>query len=91
MNKFSYRLCLTLLIFIDVLIFTSSCVGQNQSASDISKTTPKPEVEEDKTPPVKHPTTNYVEVKYRATQVNLAALGFEYHNTDKSSFIRGAW
>ena len=35
--------------------------------------------------------TNYVEVKYRDTPVNLASPDFEFHNTDVSSFIRGAW
>ena len=34
---------------------------------------------------------NYVDIKYRDTPVNLASANFEYLDTDKSSFIRGAW
>ena len=35
--------------------------------------------------------TNYVSVKFRDTKVDLANPAFEYLNTDKSSWIRGAW
>ena len=35
--------------------------------------------------------TKYVEVKYRDTLVNLSNPKFEYLNTDKSSFVGGAW
>jgi len=33
----------------------------------------------------------YVSVKYRDDPVNIAAPAFEYLNTSKSSFVRGAW
>jgi len=35
--------------------------------------------------------THYITVKYRDTPVDVAAPYFEYLNTEKSSFIRGAW
>lgn len=34
---------------------------------------------------------NFVTVKYRDTPVNIASSKFEYLNTDRSSFIDGAW
>jgi len=34
---------------------------------------------------------DYVSVKYRNTPVNIGTSDFEYLNTDKSSWIRGAW
>ncbi len=41
-------------------------------------------------PPQSEP-TDYVEVKYRDTPINIADSRFEYLNTDISSFICGAW
>ncbi len=34
---------------------------------------------------------NYVSIEYRDTPVNIASSKFEYLNTDRSSFINGAW
>lgn len=36
-------------------------------------------------------TSNYVTIKYRNGQVDVANPRFEYFNTSNSSFIRGAW
>ena len=36
-------------------------------------------------------TTNYVQVKYREDAVDIGDPAFEYVNTSRSSFIRGAW
>ena len=36
-------------------------------------------------------TEKFVTVKYREDPVNIANSAFEYLNTSKSSFVRGAW
>ncbi len=78
------------LIFFIATALTSGCaVEQHTLVEKIEGS--QPQAEERKTPPVIQRAANYVEVKYRATPVNLASPGFEYHNTDVSSFIRGAW
>ena len=33
----------------------------------------------------------YIWIKYRQTQVDIADLRFEYLDTSRSSFVRGAW
>lgn|GEM_PF-1417180 len=78
------------------LLFILLALALCGCAADQQPTIGNPEVsdsqaEKRETIPVVEQKTNYVEVKYRATPVNLAAPGFEYHNTDVSSFIRGAW
>jgi hypothetical protein len=72
------------------IALTSSCAVEQQPVGDNSGGT-QTQAEETELPTVTQKAANYVEVKYRSTPVNLFAQGFEYHNTDASSFIRGAW
>lgn len=43
------------------------------------------------TPKQAQHTPNYVTIKYRTSQVDIANPRFEYHDTSNSSFVRGAW
>jgi hypothetical protein len=72
------------------IALTSGCAVEQQPVGDNFGGAQK-QAEETELPTVTQKAANYVEVKYRSTPVNLFAQGFEYHNTDASSFIRGAW
>ncbi len=79
-----------LLICIIATTLISGCAVEQQTVVDNLERS-QVQAEESEAPPVTQKAAHYVEVKYRGSPVNLAALGFEYHNTDASSFIRGAW
>lgn len=78
------------LLFILLFLALCGCALDQQPAVGNAEVS-QAQAGKSETTPVIEQKTNYVEVKYRATPVNLAASGFEYHNTDASSFIRGAW
>ena len=90
MDKYTARLSNVLIAFIVILTFISGCTVQQQTMIDDIEQ-PQPQIEEIVAPADEQQAAEYVEVKYQATPVNLAAPGFEYHNTETSSFIRGAW
>ena len=67
------------------MFLLSGCGTNNGSASNIS---------EDKSINLKEESshkTNYVYVKYRDDLVDIAHPRWEYLNTSKSSWVRGAW
>lgn len=84
MHKLSQNMKKLSLILFGIILF-AGCSNTTESTQKIS-------VEE--SPVVKEEVNfehNYLTIKYRDTAVDVGDPRFEYLNTSKSSFVRGAW
>lgn len=76
-RSFKVRIKYLIIILCFCLFVLSGCTSSNRDIATDQTTSYK--------------ATQYVEVKYRNTPVDLSSSAFEFLNTDISSFINGAW
>lgn len=69
---------------LSILFVLSGCVDQSQNQSGLEEQNIQIVEEEQKN-------QNYVDIKYRDDDVDIADKKFEALDTSKSSFVRGAW
>lgn len=75
-----------------ILFISSILILTGLGCSSSSTYAPSPSSDTVNTSKIETQTaTNYIEVKYRDTKVDIAHERFEYRNTSKSSWIKGAW